>query len=63
MEDKQPRGRPRRWMDHISKDIDMRRKNWEKNTRKQEMGEQRARMEEGRIAFNILTGKPTGKRP
>ena len=21
------------------------------------------RMEEGRIAFNILTGKPTGKRP
>ena len=22
-----------------------------------------ARMEEGRSAFNILTGKPTGKRP
>jgi hypothetical protein len=21
------------------------------------------RMEEGRIAFNVLTGKPTGKRP
>jgi hypothetical protein len=27
------------------------------------MGKEFARMEEGRIAFKILAGKPTGKRP